>query len=255
MTQLPAPGTVTLVGGGPGDPDLLTVGGLRALEHADVVVVDRLAPLDALASCAAGTQIIHVGKVPRGEFTPQERINELLVTHALAGKRVVRLKGGDNFVFGRGGEEWEACAAAGIEVRVIPGVTSAVAAPGMAGIPITHRGVTQGFVVVSGHVAPDDPRSTVAWDQLARCGLTLVILMGVANLPTIAARLTAAGRPADEPAAIVANGTLPTQRVWRATLADVAAMAETNDVRPPAIVVVGEVAGLDLDAPLPGGLA
>lgn len=246
MTQLPAPGTVTLVGGGPGDPDLLTVGGLNALRHADVVVVDRLAPLEPLAECPTGCELIHVGKVPRGEFTPQERINEVLVSRALAGKRVVRLKGGDNFVFGRGGEEWEACATAGIEVRVIPGVCSAIAAPAAAGIPLTHRGLVQGFTVVSGHVGPDDPRSTVDWDSLARSGTTLVILMGVHHLPEIAERLVAAGRPGGQPVAVVADGTLPTQRAWSTTLDDVAALVRDHQVTPPATIVVGDVAGLTL---------
>ncbi|WP_040283679.1 uroporphyrinogen-III C-methyltransferase [Tessaracoccus massiliensis] len=243
MTARPTPGTVTLVGGGPGDPDLLTVGGLRALEEADVVVTDRLAPLDALAACRADCEIIHAGKIPRGAFTPQEQINELLVTHAQAGKRVVRFKGGDNFVFGRGGEEWEACAAAGIAVNVIPGVSSAIAVPGVAGIPVTHRGLVQGFTVVSGHVAPDDERSTVAWEQLGRSGLTLVILMGVHNLAAISAALLASGRPAEQPAAIIANGTVAGEQVWRTTLGQVAAVAESNDVQPPAITVIGDVAG------------
>lgn len=243
MTARPAPGTVTLVGGGPGDPDLLTVGGLRALQEADVVICDRLAPLESLAACRDDCEIIHVGKVPRGEFTPQEQINDLLVTHARAGRRVVRFKGGDNFVFGRGGEEWEACAAAGIPVHVIPGVSSAIAVPGVAGIPVTHRGLVQGFTVVSGHVAPTDPRSTVAWDHLGRSGLTLVILMGVHNLGPISEALLAAGRPGHQPAAIIANGTVDGQSVWRTTLGEVAAVAEHNDVRPPAITVVGDVAG------------
>lgn len=155
-------GRVILVGGGPGDPGLLTVAGLAAVRAADVIVTDRLAPLAVLDQAPPGVEIVDVGKIPRGRFTPQERINELLVEHARAGRTVVRLKGGDNFVFGRGGEEWQACAAAGIEVRVIPGVSSAVGVPALAGIPLTHRTANQGFTVVTAHVPPGDPgpRST-----------------------------------------------------------------------------------------------
>ncbi len=148
---------MVLVGGGPGDPGLLTVAGLEAVRTADVLVVDRLAPLSVLQQARSGAEIIDVAKIPRGSFTPQERINELLVEHGRAGRRVVRLKGGDNFVFGRGGEEWQACAAAGIPVRVVPGVSSAIAGPALAGIPLTHRQLTQGFTVVSGHLPAGRP--------------------------------------------------------------------------------------------------
>ncbi len=150
-------GTVILVGGGPGDPGLLTVAGLEAIRSADVIICDRLAPLAALEHARSDAEIIDVAKIPRGAYTSQERINELLVEHGRAGKTVVRFKGGDNFVFGRGGEEWQACAAAGIPVRVIPGVSSAIAGPALAGIPLTHRQLTQGFTVVSGHLPPGDP--------------------------------------------------------------------------------------------------
>ncbi len=245
-TPRPAPGTVTLVGGGPGDPDLLTVGGLEALRLAEVVVVDRLAPLASLEVCSPACEIIHVGKVPRGAFTSQEHINEILVTQARAGRRVVRLKGGDNFVFGRGGEEWEACTAAGIEVRVIPGVSSSIAAPGAAGIPLTHRGLVQGFVVVSGHVAPGDERSTVNWAALAASRMTLVILMGVHYLEEICAELIQHGRPASEPAAIIANGTMPNQQTWFTTVGAAAGVVAAHGVTPPATIVIGQVAGLRL---------
>ena len=159
----PGIGRVILVGGGPGDPGLLTVAGLEAIRVADVIVCDRLAPLEALREARPGTEIIDVAKIPRGTHTSQERINELLIEHAGAGRVVVRLKGGDNFVFGRGGEEWQACAAAGLPVEVVPGVSAALAAPALAGIPLTHRQLTQGFTVVSGHLPPGDPGSTLDW--------------------------------------------------------------------------------------------
>ena len=191
-TQPRAPGgSVTLVGGGPGDPGLITVAGLDAVRAADVVVTDRLAPLGVLHGL--DVEVIDVGKIPRGRSTPQEEINRILVEHARAGRRVVRLKGGDSFVFGRGGEELEACTAAGIPVVVVPGVTSAIAGPALAGIPVTHRGLTQGFTVVSGHLPPGDPRSTVDWGALARTGTDIVLLMAVATLPAITQTFVAEG--------------------------------------------------------------
>lgn len=241
-------GWVTLVGGGPGDPGLLTVAGARALRAADVVLHDRLGPANALVSAATNAEWIDVGKIPRGEFTPQETINELLIAHARAGRRVVRLKGGDPFVFGRGGEEWQACAAAGVPVRVVPGVTSAIGGPGLAGIPVTHRGLSQGFAVVSGHVPPDDPRSSVDWAALAASGLTLVVLMGVENLPAICAALLAAGLPPATPGAVVAEAGNPGMRVVRAELAGLAEAARAAAIEAPALVVIGQVAGLDLTA-------
>lgn len=236
-------GTVTLVGGGPGDPGLLTVAGLRALEQADVVLVDHLAPQDSLASCRPDCEQVWVGKLPRGEFVPQERINELLVEHAQAGRRVVRFKGGDNFVFGRGGEEWLACAEAGIAVEVIPGVTSAVAAPASAGIPVTHRTLTQGFTVVSGHVAPGDVRSTLDWRALAVAGTTLVILMGVKNLPEIVAELIVGGLDAATPAAVVSHAFSAELTVVRTPLRQLPEAAA--GISPPSVVVVGDVAALE----------
>lgn len=238
-------GEVVLVGGGPGDPGLLTVAGLEAVRTADVLVVDRLAPLSVLQQVRPGAEVVDVAKIPRGRFTPQERINALLVEHGRAGRRVVRLKGGDNFVFGRGGEEWQACAAAGVPVRVVPGVSSAVAAPALAGIPLTHRQLTQGFTVVSGHLPPGDPGSTLDWAALARAGTTLVVLMGVATLPAITAALVDAGLPADTPAATVADAGLPSQRSVRGTLADIAARTAGARLRPPAVTVIGAVAAFD----------
>jgi len=241
-------GSVTLVGGGPGDPGLLTVAGLEALRTADVVICDRLAPLAALEQARTRAEIIDVGKIPRGVFTPQERINELLVEHALRGRRVVRFKGGDSFVFGRGGEEWQACAAAGIPVEVIPGVTSAVAAPALAGIPVTHRNLTQGFTVVSGHLAPHDPGSTLDWGALARANTTLIVMMGVATLTAITEELLACGLPATTPAATVADAGLPSQRTVRGTVATIAAQTHSEQIHPPAITVIGAVAGFRADA-------
>ena len=236
-------GEVVLVGGGPGDPGLLTVAGLEAVRTADVLVCDRLAPLAVLQQVRPGAQVIDVAKIPRGAFTSQERINELLVEHGRAGRRVVRLKGGDNFVFGRGGEEWQACAAAGVPVRVIPGVSSAIAGPALAGVPLTHRQLTQGFTVVSGHLPPGDPGSTLDWPALARANTTLVILMGVATLAAIADELVVSGLPADTPAVTVADAGLPSQRSVRGTVADIAGLTQQAGVRPPAITVIGAVAG------------
>jgi uroporphyrin-III C-methyltransferase len=236
-------GSVVLVGGGPGDPGLLTVAGLEALRTADVIVTDRLAPVSALAEARPDAVIIDVAKVPRGRSTPQEAINDLLVQHARSGRRVVRLKGGDSFVFGRGGEEWQACAAAGIPVTVIPGVTSAVAGPALAGIPLTHRTLTQGFTVVSGHLPPGDPGSTLDWAALARANTTLVIMMGLATLPMITAELIRSGLDEQTPAVTVASAGLPGQQTVHGTVASIAAHTEHAGLRPPAITVIGAVAG------------
>ncbi|MGE2836048.1 uroporphyrinogen-III C-methyltransferase [Mycobacterium sp. SMC-4] len=248
-------GHVTLVGGGPGDPGLLTVAGLEALRAADVVVTDRLAPVSVLAELGPAVEVIDVGKIPFGKATPQHRINEILIDHARAGRAVVRLKGGDSFLFGRGGEELIACAAAGVPVSVIPGVTSALAVPACAGIPVTHRGVTQGVTVVSGHVAPDDPASTVDYAALAGAGTTLVFLMAVTTLPAITASLIAHGLSPDTPAVTVADGTLAQQRVVRATVATIAEAVQAAGIKPPAITVIGAVAGFGADDTAPSGVA
>ena len=236
-------GRVVLVGGGPGDPELLTLRGFQALAEADVVVVDRLAPLAVLDGLREGVEIIDVSKIPRGRSTPQEEINALLVDRARRGCVVVRLKGGDPYVFGRGMEEVLACREAGVPVTVVPGVTSAVAAPELAGIPVTHRGVSQGFTVVSGHAAPDDPRSTLDWTALARGGTTLVVLMGVETLPSIVGALLDAGRHGDTPLACVMDGGLPTQQVVSSTLAQVLSAGPPAGLRSPAVTVIGPVAG------------
>ena len=238
-----AVGQVTLVGGGPGDPGLLTVAGLQAIKDADVIICDRLAPLAALSHAPAGAVIIDVAKIPRGEYTPQEKINELLVEHGRAGKRVVRLKGGDSFIFGRGGEELLACTEAGLPVTVVPGVSSAVAAPALAGIPLTHRSLTQGVTIVSAHLPPGHPGSTLDWAALARANTTLVIMMGVATLPEVSAELITEGMDPDTPAATIADAGLPSQRSVRATLATIAATTLEAGIKPPAITVVGAVAG------------
>ena len=213
-------GRVTLVGGGPGDPGLITVAGLEAVRTADVVVCDRLAPLAVLDGL--DVEVVDVAKVPRGRSTSQEAINALLVERARAGQHVVRLKGGDGYVFGRGGEEAIACAEAGVEVRVVPGLSSAVAGPALAGVPLTHRGVSQGFSVVSGHVPPGHEASTVDYAALARSGTTIVLLMAVATLPAILEALEAGGLAADTPAATIADAGLPSQRVVRSTVRDLA---------------------------------
>lgn len=238
-------GRVTLVGGGPGDPGLLTVAGVEALRAADVVVTDRLAPVAMLADLGPAVKVIDVGKIPFGKATPQSEINQILIEHALAGNAVVRLKGGDSFLFGRGGEELIACAEAGVPVSVIPGVTSALAVPACAGIPVTHRGITQGVTVVSGHVPPDDPASTVDYSALARSGTTLVFLMAVATLPAITEALLRHGMSPETAAVTIADGTLAQQRTVRGALASIAGTVIAEGIRPPAITVIGDVAGFD----------
>ena len=236
-------GSVTIVGGGPGDPGLLTVAGRAALARADVIIADRLAPVGALNEIAPQAQIIDASKVPGGRRTEQSDINAMLISHAQAGLTVVRLKGGDGFVFGRGGEEADECARAGITVEVIPGVSSAIAAPAAALIPVTHRGLTQGFTVVSGHVPPDHPECTVNYAALARANTTIVLMMAVANLDAIAQALMEAGMSPETPAAVIADGTLAGQREIRAGLGTIADAARAAGVRPPATTVIGAVAG------------
>jgi uroporphyrin-III C-methyltransferase/precorrin-2 dehydrogenase/sirohydrochlorin ferrochelatase len=238
-----APGVV-LVGGGPGDPELVTVAARRALSEADVVVADRLAPRDLLSELSPDVELVDVAKLPRGRSATQETINRVVVERARAGKRVVRFKGGDPFVFGRGYEEVQACADAGVPCRVVPGLTSAISVPGLAGIPVTHRGVAHEFTVVSGHVPPDHETSLVDWDALARLRGTLVLLMAVENLATITARLLAGGRPADTPAAVITEGSMPGERRLTSRLDRVAADVVRDRVRPPAIVVIGDVVGI-----------
>jgi uroporphyrin-III C-methyltransferase / precorrin-2 dehydrogenase / sirohydrochlorin ferrochelatase len=240
---------VALVGGGPGDPELITVRGRRLLARADVVVTDRLGPRELLDTLGPHVEVIDASKIPYGRAMNQAKINELLVEHARAGKFVVRLKGGDPYVFGRGFEEVLACADAGVPVTVVPGVTSAFAAPAVADVPVSHRGVAHEIVVVSGHLPPDDPRSLVDWPALARLRGTVVLLMAVERIGAFAAALVDGGRPADTPVAVVQDGTMRIQRSVRATLATVAEAVRREGISPPAVVVVGPVAGL-VDGPV-----
>jgi uroporphyrin-III C-methyltransferase/precorrin-2 dehydrogenase/sirohydrochlorin ferrochelatase len=234
-------GQVALVGSGPGDPELITVKGRRLLARADVVVADRLVPGMLLDELRPDVELVDAAKIPYGASVAQEEINRIIVDRALAGAFVVRLKGGDPFVFGRGGEEVVACVKAGVPVSVVPGVTSSIAAPALAGIPVTHRGVAHEFTVVSGHVPPESELSLVDWPALARLRGTLVVLMGLKNLPEIAARLIADGKAADTPAAVVQEGSTDAQRVLRSTLGRVAAATAEAGIRPPAVVVIGDV--------------
>ncbi|WP_338899261.1 uroporphyrinogen-III C-methyltransferase [Streptomyces sp. TG1A-60] len=232
---------VALVGGGPGDPDLITVRGRRLLAEADVVIADRLGPRDLLAELPPHVEVIDAAKIPYGRFMAQEAINNALIEHAKQGKSVVRLKGGDPYVFGRGMEELHALAEAGIPCTVVPGISSSISVPGAAGIPVTHRGVAHEFTVVSGHVAPDDERSLVDWPSLARLTGTLVILMGVDKIGRIAEALVANGKSPDTPVALVQEGTTAAQRRVDATLATVEEAVRTQEVKPPAVIVVGAV--------------
>jgi uroporphyrinogen III methyltransferase / synthase len=237
-------GVVYLVGAGPGDPGLLTARALELIGRADVILHDRLIPAEALAGARPDAEVVDVGKVGGGEQVPQDETTRLLVERALAGHSVVRLKGGDPFVFGRGGEEAQACAAAGIPFEVVPGVTAGVAAPAYAGIPVTQRGMASAVAFVTGHEDPAKPETAIDWPALAAFPGTLVFYMGVRQLPQIADRLIAAGRAAGEPAAVVQRGTLPGQRTVRASLSDIAGAAAEAGVRAPAITLVGPVAAL-----------
>ena len=235
-------GGVALVGGGPGDPELITVRGRRLLANADVVVADRLAPQELLAELPPHVEVIDAAKIPYGRAMAQDAINEVLIDRAKAGKFVVRLKGGDPFVFARGYEEVLACADAGIPVTVVPGVTSAIAVPALAGVPVTHRGITHEFVVVSGHVAPDHPESLVNWNALAALSGTIVLLMAVERIELFTKALLEGGRPADTPVLVVQHGTTAAQLTLRATLADAPERIREEGIRPPAIIVIGSVA-------------
>jgi uroporphyrinogen III methyltransferase / synthase len=239
--------TVFLVGGGPGDPGLLTVRAVELLGSADVVLYDRLIPPGALRHAHPEAELVYVGKQGGGPQMPQEEIDRLLVEHGRAGKRVVRLKGGDPFVFGRGGEEALRLRGAGIEYEIVPGITAGVAAPAYAGIPVTHRDVASGVAFVTGHEDPSKPESTLDWAALARFPGTLVFYMGVRALPHIAERLQAEGRTADEPVAVIERGTLPGQRTFVGTLADIAERAQSSGIRAPAVTLVGPVAALRED--------
>ena len=236
------PGIVYLVGAGPGDPGLMTTRSLELIVAADVIVHDRLIPSDALAVARPDAELLYVGKEPGSASVPQEGISDLLIDRARQGMLVVRLKGGDPFVFGRGGEEAEALAAAEIPFEVVPGVTAGIAAPAYAGIPVTRRDDASAVAFVTGHEDPEKEDSTLDYEALARFPGTLVFYMGVKALPRIAESLIAAGRDPSEPAAVVERGTLPGQRTVTATLDGIAAAAEEARIGPPSVTVVGPVA-------------
>jgi len=236
-------GGVALVGGGPGDPELITVRGRRLLAQADVVVADRLAPPELLAELPPHVEVIDAAKIPYGRAMAQDAINDVMIERARAGKFVVRLKGGDPFVFARGYEEVLACADAGIPVTVVPGVTSAIAVPALAGVPVTHRAINHEFVVVSGHIAPGHPESLVNWNALAAMTGTIVLLMAVERIELFVDALIRGGRPAETPVLVVQHGTTAAQHTLRATLADTPEKVRADGIRPPAIIVIGAVAG------------
>ncbi|MEX2193761.1 MAG: uroporphyrinogen-III C-methyltransferase [Thermoleophilaceae bacterium] len=236
--------TVYLVGAGPGDPGLMTRRSLELIASADAILYDRLIPAGALDGARPDCDLRYVGKQPGGHAMRQEDIDALLVELGRAGGTAVRLKGGDPFVFGRGGEEAQALAAANVPFEVVPGVTAGVAAPAYAGIPVTHREAASAVAFVTGHEDPEKLETALDWEALARFPGTLVLYMGVRNLPGIAERLTAAGRPADEPVAVIERGTLAAQRTVTGTLADIAPRVESAAVLPPAITLVGPVARL-----------
>jgi len=232
---------VAIIGGGPGDPGLITVRGRQLLAEADVVLTDRLAPRVLLDELRDDVEVIDASKIPYGRAMAQEHINSALISHARAGRFVARLKGGDPFVFGRGAEEVLACLRAGVPVTVVPGVTSAVAVPASAWVPVTHRGVAQDFHVVSVHVPPGDKRSTVNWELMGGGSGTLVLLMAVERIGAVADELLRHGRSANTPVSVISDGTLPTQRTIVSTLEQVEGVVAREGIRPPAIVVVGDV--------------
>ena len=236
--------TVYLVGAGPGDPGLMTARSLELIASADVIIYDRLIPVTALDGARADAKLIYAGKEGGGEQVPQAEITRLLVEHGRSAETVVRLKGGDPFVFGRGGEEAEALLDAGIAFEVVPGVSSGVAAPAYAGIPVTHRDASSAVAFVTGHEDPDKDETAIDWDALARFPGTLVFYMGVRRLEPIAARLIEGGRPPDEPAALVQSGTLPGQRSVQETLRRSRSSAVDQQIKAPAIAIFGPVAAL-----------
>jgi uroporphyrinogen III methyltransferase/synthase len=237
-------GKVYLIGAGPGDPGLMTVKGLACLQEADVVIYDYLANEELLNSAKSGAEKIYVGKKGGDHTLPQERINSLILAKAGEGRIIVRLKGGDPFIFGRGGEEAEELAAAGIPFEIVPGITSAIAAPAYAGIPLTHRSYTSTVAFITGHEDPGKEESQIAWDKIATGIGTLVFLMGVGNLPRIASELMRHGRSPKTPVALIRWGTLPEQETYLGTLETIGQVAETHKVKPPVIILVGEVVSL-----------
>ena len=250
-------GRVAFVGAGPGDAGLLTARALELIAGADVILYDRLIPAEALAGARADAELRYVGKQGGGPFVPQEETEALMLERARGGALVVRLKGGDPFVFGRGGEEALALAAAGIAFEVVPGITAGIAAAGYAGIPVTHRGLASAVALITAHEDPRKPEQAVDWQALAAFPGTLVFYMGVRTLPALTARLIEAGRPPGQPAAVVARGTLPDQQTVLGTLATIADDAASAGAAAPAITVIGDVAALhaELAWRAPGPLA
>lgn len=244
MSDTPTPGTAYLVGAGPGDRGLMTARALELIGSADVILFDRLIPEDALASARPDAVLVDVGKIGGGRQVPQETTTALLLEHALAGRSVVRLKGGDPFVFGRGGEEAQACVRHGIPFEVVPGVTAGIAASAYAGVPVTQRGLAAAVAFVTGHEDPAKPETQIDWPALAAFPGTLVFYMGVRQLPRIAEQLIRGGRPAQEPVAVIQRGTYGDQRSIRGTLATIAADAAAAGIKPPSITVIGPVAAL-----------
>lgn len=240
-------GIVHLVGAGPGDPGLMTARALELIASADAILYDRLIPAGALDGARADAQLIYAGKTPGGASMPQDEINQRLVDLGLKGLTVVRLKGGDPFVFGRGGEEAQALVAAGVPFEVVPGVTAGVAGPAYAGIPATHRDESSAVALITAHEDPTKPESAVDWAALATFPGTLVFYMGVKTLPDVTARLVAEGRPASEAAAVVERATLPGQRTVTGTLGTIAERVAEAGVRPPAITIIGSVTSLAAD--------
>ena len=233
-------GFVALVGAGPGDPGLITVKALEYIKRADAIVYDRLVNPDLLDHAPQSCELVYVGKTPKHHTKTQDEINEILVAEAQKGKLVVRLKGGDPFLFGRGGEEAEVLAENGIPFEVVPGVTSAIAAPAYAGIPVTHRDLSSSVVIVTGHEDPEKSRASVDWDALAQGPDTIVVLMGLGNLASIADRLIKAGKPPDTPVALIQDATTPDQKTITGTLADIVQRASEAGLRPPAVAVIGQ---------------
>ena len=237
---------VSLIGGGPGAWDLITVRGMRRLQDADVILADHLGPTSELHQLCSidSKKLIDVSKLPYGHQVAQEKINNLLLTHAQSGKKVARLKGGDPYVFGRGFEELQFLAGHGIACEVIPGVTSAISVPALAGVPITHRSVVHSFTVISGHLPPGHKDSRNNWEALAHTGGTLAVIMGVKNAPKIAAAIIDAGRVPETPAIVIQEGATANQRGYRCTLGTLVETMETHNIQPPAVYVIGDVAGL-----------
>jgi uroporphyrin-III C-methyltransferase len=237
-------GKVYLVGAGPGDPDLITVKGVACLKLADVVVYDRLVDESILNKARLGAEKVYVGKEASYHTLEQDIINQLLIQKAREGKMVVRLKGGDPFVLGRGGEEANSLAKHGIPFEIVPGVSSAVAVPAYAGIPVTHRGIASSFTVVTGHKASETGESHIAWDKLAQGADTLVILMGIGNLANLVGELIKNIKAPSTPVAVITEGTTPRQRCVIGTLQDIVEKVKSENLKPPSVVVIGDVVQL-----------